>query len=82
MPLVAQILRDHYLAPEYLHLPRIALTGFQPGGIEDGTPHLRLMKDMMAAGTVSTDEVGMLFVVLVYSFTIRDYLHDAVPGSY
>jgi hypothetical protein len=58
MPLVGQIMRDRFLAPEYLHLPRIGLTGFHPGkGADDGVPHLQLMRDLMSAGLKSIQEV-------------------------
>lgn len=54
LPLAAQILLDAYLAPEYLHLPRMLLSDSK----EEGVPHISMMYKMMSAGMTTLSKVN------------------------
>lgn len=53
LPLASQILLDAYLAPEYLHLPRMLLSDSR----EEGVPHVSMMYKMMSAGMTTLKQV-------------------------
>ena len=54
---VAQIFSDVALHPEFLHLPRMVLTGMGPGP-SGAVKHLSMMEHLAAAGYVNVQEVS------------------------
>eukprot|EP00596_Hydrurales_sp_CCMP1899_P009309 CAMPEP_0119037498 /NCGR_PEP_ID=MMETSP1177-20130426/5884_1 /TAXON_ID=2985 /ORGANISM="Ochromonas sp, Strain CCMP1899" /LENGTH=160 /DNA_ID=CAMNT_0006998839 /DNA_START=652 /DNA_END=1131 /DNA_ORIENTATION=+ len=69
MPVISLILSDWYESPEYVHLPRMMLTGIESGGgpKDDSVPHLKLLNQLMAAGTVTLSKAeGMCFSRVVW----------------
>lgn len=60
-PLASQIVMDAFLAPQFLHLPRLALVGFQPGftGVNEnvGVLHLHLLRHLMTDGYTTVDQL-------------------------
>ena len=56
LPLAAQILLDAYLAPEYLHLPRMLVSDSK----EEGVPHITMMYRMMSAGMTTLKQVWFI----------------------
>jgi hypothetical protein len=62
-PLVAQIVIDGFLSPQFKNLPRATLVGFPGRAANDhGPPHLRLVDDLMSAGKIAVDQLeGMCF---------------------
>lgn len=52
--LISQILMDFYLSPEFLHLPRLQLRGFQPSA-RHNVDHIKLIDNLFSAGSISLD---------------------------
>lgn len=64
-PMVSQIIMDAYLDKDFLHKPRMFLTGFYPHA--NSVPHMKLLDDLMSAGSITTDEAsGMCFQRIVW----------------
>ena len=59
LTMVALILIDAYFESSLLHLPRIALIGFFPhGNSNSAVPHLKLLDDLMSAGSITLNDVS------------------------
>lgn len=76
IPMAAQIMLDAFLAPDFLHKPRMMLTGFYPGG-DEGVLHMQLLTDLMSAGTISVDKVkDMCFRRVVWGHGAHVMFYD------
>jgi len=84
LPVVSQIFLDAHLHPEFLHLPRLLLNGFQPGtqgasANEDGVPHMRLMRDLFSAGLIELSTAkGMCFRRIVWGHGAHVMYYDTL----
>lgn len=67
-PMVAQILLDSVVDKEFLHQPRMFLSGISPSvGTDDLKPLMKLFESLMSAGSINYNQVdGMCFERIVW----------------
>ena len=67
LTMAAQILADAFYFPEYLHLPRMILTGYDPQR-QHPMPHVNIYDNLASAGGISLSEAqGMCFSRVIYN---------------
>ena len=67
LTMAAQILVDAFYFPEYLHLPRMILTGYDPQR-QNPMPHVKIYDNLATAGGISlSDAQGMCFSRVIYN---------------
>eukprot|EP01041_Mallomonas_annulata_P011839 gene11839-24820_t len=87
LPIMAQIVTDLFMAPEFAHLPRINLGGFHvpadharrhQGGTSN-LPHVKLFNELFQGGDVHVKKAdGMCFRRVVWGTGLRIHYIDAL----